>query len=53
MLSVSQLNAQIKITEIWKAVYQENYPNSVLIDLKSPSTLSRCYYQIFNFGEIK
>ena len=29
MQSVNQLNAQIKITEIWKAVNNENYPISV------------------------
>ena len=29
MLSVNQLNAQIKLTEIWKAVNNENHPISV------------------------
>ena len=29
MLSVNQLNAQIKLTEIWKAVNSENHPISV------------------------
>ena len=29
MPSVNQLNAQIKITEIWKAVHVENYPIEV------------------------
>ena len=29
MQSVNQLNAQIKITEIWKAVHKENYPIEV------------------------
>ena len=29
MLSVNQLNTQIKLTKIWKAVYNENHPISV------------------------
>ena len=29
MSSVNQLNAQIKITEIWKAVHKDNYPIEV------------------------
>ena len=29
MQSVNQLNAQIKITEIWKAVHKVNYPIEV------------------------
>ena len=29
MLSVNQLNAQIKLTEMWKAVKKENYPIKV------------------------
>ena len=29
MPSVNQLNAQIKTTEIWKAVHVENYPIEV------------------------
>ena len=29
MQSVNQINAQIKITEIWKAVEKENYPIKV------------------------
>ena len=29
MMSVNQLNAHIKLTEIWKAVIQVNYPITV------------------------
>ena len=29
MLSVNQLNAQIKLSDMWKATHQENYPTKV------------------------
>ena len=31
MLSVSQIHAQIKILEVWKAVNVENHPNKVKV----------------------
>ena len=36
MLSINQLNAQIKLTEIWKAVKDENHPFKIQIPLTNP-----------------
>ena len=36
MLSINQLNAQIKLTEIWKAVKDEDHPFKIQVQIPNP-----------------